>query len=95
MTTIAKLLEVEDKKEQVEKVEELLKIASTPVIDLIIRNDGLDEVTLNIIGGDVAFETLYKMLDLARQAIHQQEIQMAVMAQHQQSQESLDTPEEA
>ena len=71
------LLGTEDKEKQIEVVQELIKAASSPVIDLVIRYEN-DEVTLSIMGGDISFDAIYKMLDLTRQTIHKQEIETAV-----------------
>lgn len=77
---IAELLQTENEEEQLEIVQRLLNTANTPVIDLLIRYEN-EEVSMTIIGGDVPFDVLYVMLDKSRQAIHQQEIQVALQQQ--------------
>ncbi len=89
MSTIKELLGTDDKKKQVELVEKLIAAASSPIIDLLIRYEN-EQIALTIMGGDVPFDVIYKMLELTRQAIHQKEIEAAV----QQKQEAVDSEEE-
>lgn len=47
-----------------------------PVYDLIIRADTrTGEVTLTILGGVAPFDDLYKMLDIARDALRRKELE--------------------
>ena len=79
MSTFKELLGTDNKKEQEEKVEALLKIASTPEISLLVRYDGInDQITLNVFGGNVPFDTIHRILELASQAIRREEVNTAV-----------------
>lgn len=81
--SIAELLGTKNKKEQEARIESLLNNINKPVIDLVIRYDHVtDQVNLTVIGGDTAFDTIHRMLDLTRQAVRQQEIS-AVLNQQQ------------
>ncbi len=72
MTTIKALLGTDNRKAQIEQIEALLRIARTPVTDLVIRYDAqTDEVTMTVIGGDVAFDTIFRMLELTGKAVRQ------------------------
>lgn len=82
MTTFKELLGTGDKKEQIEKIEELLKIAATPEVSLLIQYNGLeDRIALHILGGDVAFDIIHRMLELAGKAIRREEVNTAVQQQ--------------
>ncbi len=79
MSTFKELLGTDNKKEQEEKVEELIKLASTPEISLLVRYDGInDQVTLNIFGGNVSFDTIHRILELTSKAIRREEVNTAV-----------------
>ncbi len=77
MSTLKSLLGTDDKKKQLELVEQLIEAAASPVIDLLIRFEN-EQINMTIMGGDVSFDVLYKMLDLSRQAIHRREIETAL-----------------
>ena len=77
MSTMKELVGTDNKKEQVEYVQQLIKRVNSPVIDLIIRFEN-EQVDISMMGGDVSFDILYKMLDMTRQALHQRELEMAV-----------------
>ena len=78
MSTIKELLGTDNKKEQLEKIEALLKIANTPEISLLIRYDGIkDQAAMDIYGGDVTFDTLHRMLELTSKAIRREEVNLA------------------
>jgi hypothetical protein len=84
MSTFKELLGTDNKKKQEEKIEELLKIAATPEISLLIRFNGLtDQVTLSIFGGDVVFDTIHHMLERTSKIIRQEELSEAVQQQEQ------------
>jgi hypothetical protein len=84
MSTFKGLLGTDNKKEQLEKIEALLKIVATPEITLILQYNGItDQVTLNISGGDVAFDTIHRALELAGRAIRREEVNIAVQQQEQ------------
>ncbi len=79
MSNIKELLGTDNKKEQEEKVEELIKIAATPEISLLVRYDGInDQVTLNILGGNVSFDTIHRILELTSKAVRKEEVNVAV-----------------
>ena len=85
MRTFKELLGTDNKKKQLDKIEELLKIAATPEITLHIRYDGInDQVVLNLSGGDVSFDAIHRALELAGKAIRREEVNTAM----QQSQEA-------
>jgi len=87
MTTFKELLGTDSKKKQEEKIEELLKIAATPEINLLLQYNGLDDqLTMNIFGGDVTFDTLHHILELANKAVRREEVNVAA----QQAQEGED-----
>ena len=78
MSTFTELLETRSKKKQEERIKELLKIAATPEISLLIRYNGLDDqITMNIFGGDVTFDTLHRMLELTSRALRREEVNTA------------------
>ncbi len=82
MSTFKELLGTDNKKEQEEKIKELLQIASTPEITLQIRYDGIaDQVILNISGGNVSFEILHRILELTSKAIRREEINAVIQQQ--------------
>ena len=82
MSTFKELLGTRSKKKQEERIEELLKIATTPEISLLIRYNGLDDqITMNIFGGDITFDTLHHMLGLTSKAIRREEVNKAAQQQ--------------
>ncbi len=65
-----------------EKIEGLLKIADTPEISLLLRYNGIqDQLTMDIYGGDVSFDTLHRILELASKAIRKEEVKVATQQQ--------------
>ncbi len=77
MSTMKELVGTDNKKEQVEFVQQLIERVNSPVIDLVIRFEN-EQINMSIMGGDVSFDVLYRMLDMTRQALHQREIETAV-----------------
>jgi hypothetical protein len=82
MNEIAKRLGTTNKKEQVERLDNIMKLAELPVFDMLIRFDPRKPqqaaVSLTIIGGDVPFRVLYGMLDETRELLKEQEIQASL-----------------
>lgn len=75
METFKELLEVENKKQQVERIKELLLKEANPEITLQIRYNGIaDDIEVDLYGGDVPFDVLYRMLELTNRAIRKKEI---------------------
>jgi len=69
---IDKLLNTKDKAKQAET---FLRVANAPVIDLIIRYDGrTDKIVISSIGGQVPLPVIYKLLDMARDTLHNEEL---------------------
>lgn len=82
MSTFKELLGTDNKKEQEERIRELLQIAATPEISLLIRYNGIaDQVVLSVFGGDVSFDAIHRMLELTSTAIRREEINMATQQQ--------------
>ncbi len=77
MSTMKELVGTDNKKEQVEFVQQLIERVNSPVIDLVIRFEN-EQINMTIMGGDVSFDVLYRMLDMTRQALHQREVETAV-----------------
>jgi hypothetical protein len=72
---IDKILQTKDKDKQGEI---FLSVANAPVWDLIVRLDArTGQITLGTMGGRLELATIYKMLDGARDLLHQQELQAA------------------
>jgi hypothetical protein len=81
-STFKGLLGTDNKTKQLKKIEELLKIAATPEIGLLIRYNGLDDqITMSIFGGEVTFDILHHMLELTSKAIRREEVNMAAQQQ--------------
>jgi len=81
MNTFKELLGTDNKKKQIERIEELLTIAATPEISLLIRYNGLDDaITMNLFGGDVPFDVIHRMLELTSTAIRREELTVATSA---------------
>lgn len=75
METFKELLEAENKKQQVERIKELLLKEANPEITLQIRYNGIaDDIEVDLYGGDVPFDVLYRMLELTNRAIRKKEI---------------------
>ncbi len=85
MTTFKELLGTDNKKKQLERIEELLTIVATPETSMLIRYDGLKDVaTMNLLsGGDVPFDVLHRMLELTSTAIRREELNVAIQQQTQ------------
>lgn len=82
MSTFKELLGTDNKKKQLERIEELLQIVATPEISLLIRYNGLnDAITMNLFGGDVPFDVIHRMLELTSTAIRKAELDVAVQEQ--------------
>ncbi len=81
MKTFKELLGTDSKKKQVERIEELLIKEGNPEITLQIRYNGIsDQVVVDISGGNVPFDVLYRMLELTSRAIRREELNMAAQA---------------
>jgi len=75
MSTFKELLGTDNKKKQEERIEELLLIEATPEITLQIRYNGItDDIAVDMSGGDVAFDVIHHMLELASTAIRREEL---------------------
>lgn len=78
MDTFKELLGTDNKKKQVERIQELLLKEATPEITLQIRYNGInDEVMVEMTGGDVPFDVIHRMLALTSIAIRREELNMA------------------
>jgi hypothetical protein len=70
---IDKILQTKDKDKQGEI---FLNVANAPVLDLIVRFDGrTGQISIGTMGGQIPIAAIYKMLDGARELLHQQELQ--------------------
>jgi hypothetical protein len=70
---IDKILQTKDKAKQGEI---FLSVANAPVWDLLIRLDGrTGQISFGSMGGKLELAMIYKMLDGARDLLHQQELQ--------------------
>jgi hypothetical protein len=86
--TFKELLGTDNKKKQLDKIEELLKIVATPEITLLIRYNGLDDqITMNIFGGDVSFDALHRALELTSKALRREEVNSAVQQAQQEGED--------
>jgi len=84
--SLAELLGTKNKKEQEQKVQNLLRAVQMPVIDMVIRYDGVaDQVNVMILGGNVAFEVAHRILDLARKEIQRDEVKASIDQQAKQN----------
>ncbi len=92
--SLAKLLGTKNKQEQEQKVQKLLRALNMPVIDMMIRYDGIaDQVNVTILGGNVSFEVAHRILDLARKEIQQDEIKASIDQQAKQNGEPSQHPD--
>jgi hypothetical protein len=88
MSIFKELLGTDNKKEQEERIKDLLQIEATPEITLHIRYDGInDQVVLNLSGGDVSFDAVHRALELASKAIRMEEVNIAMQQQMQQGED--------
>ncbi len=72
---LAGLLGSKIREEQAQRVQELIGAAKAPVIDLVIRYDGrTSQVTLAAIGGRLAPDVVYFLLEQARAKIRAEEM---------------------
>ena len=72
---LAVLLQAKDHKEQTKRVQELIQLVQSPVIDVIIRADPrFQSVEVIVIGGNINFESAYMLLDRAREWLRQREL---------------------
>lgn len=79
MTTFKELLGTTNKKEQEDRIKELLLKEKNPEVILQIQYSGLtDKVMVNMFGGDVPFDVVHRMLHLASKAIRTEEMSMAL-----------------
>ena len=70
---IDKILQTKDKAKQGEI---FLSVANAPVVDLLIRLDGrTGQISVGTMGGKLELATIYKMMDGARELLHEQELQ--------------------
>ena len=87
MSTFKELLGTDNKKKQEERIQELLQIEANPEITLHIRYNGIvDQIMVDIFGGDVSFDVIHRMLELASKAVRREEVNVAA----QQAQEGED-----
>lgn len=76
---LAEMLGTKNKKEQAEKVAQLLRIVNMPIIDVVIRFDPIvDQVDVRIIGGNIGFDVAHHILDLTRKHIQQDEVKASI-----------------
>lgn len=95
MSTFKELLGSSSQKKQEERIKELLLIEATPEITLQIRYNGIiDQVILNISGGDVSFDVIHRMLELTSKTIRREELSAAVQQQAQASSAADDMKKE-
>lgn len=81
MNTFKELLGTDDKKKQFERIKELLLIEATPEITLQIRYDGItDDIAMDMSGGNVAFDVIHHILELASIAMRKEELKVALAA---------------
>lgn len=72
---LAELLGTKNRDEQAAKVQALLNAAQAPVIDLVIRFDArTNRITLAAIGGRLAPELVYYLLEQARAKLRAEEL---------------------
>lgn len=91
MDTFKELLGADNKKEQMARIKELLAKEANPEIMLQIRYDRIvDDIQVDMYGGDVPFDALYRMLELANTAIRRKELATVMAA----AQETPPPPEE-
>jgi len=75
---LEKLLQTKDRVEQAQRVQGLLSMAGAPVVDIVIRADGRNgNIGITLIGPDLGIQDVYKILDAAREILHQQELKAA------------------
>lgn len=73
--TISELLGTEDEEAQIAIVNDLLELERNPAYGMFIRYDlPKDGVEINIVG-QVPFDFLYRMLELANKAVRMEEIE--------------------
>jgi hypothetical protein len=72
---LQELLQSKDPKEQTKRVQELIQLVQSPVIDVIIRADPrFQSVEVIVVGGNINFESAYMILDRAREWLRQREL---------------------
>ena len=75
-STLHELLGTKNKKEQTKRVLSLVNQINAPVVDLVLRYDGrTDQLNISLIGPSVSIDSLYKILDGARDMLKQQEFE--------------------
>lgn len=83
---LSDLLGTKNKKEQAEKVGQMIRALNMPVIDMVIRYDGMaDQVNVSILGGNLSFEVAHRILDLARKNLQQEEVKASIDQQAKQN----------
>ena len=76
MQNLETLLGTSDQTEQANIVEQLIQIASTPVITMIIQSDPRSPLpVVQVIGPNISFVHAYQLLEAARQSVMAQERQ--------------------
>ena len=74
-TQLSDLLQTKDPKDQVKRVQELIQLVQSPVIDIVIRADPrFQSVEVIVVGGNINFESAYMLLDRAREWLRQREL---------------------
>ncbi len=70
-SALSQLLNTDKPEEQVKLISQLIKIAKTPVLSLLIQADlRTGSVDFRFIGGEnLTFDTLYAVLEAARQSV--------------------------
>ncbi len=91
MTKLYKLLGTRNRKDQELQVEALLKAVQMPTIDVIIRYDHLaDRVQVVIVGGNVEFDAVHHILDLARKDVQCDEVQASIITEQTSTEEEVE-----
>jgi hypothetical protein len=90
---LAVLLQAKDHKEQTKRVQELIQLVQSPVIDVIIRADPrFQSVEVIVIGGNINFESAYMLLDRAREWLRQRELKEVTKPGEVKTPENIEKP---
>ena len=82
MPTFKELLGTDNKKEQEQRILELLAKEANPEVMLTLQYNQLkDDLAVQLSGGDAPYEVIFRMLELASQVIRQQELVAALKQQ--------------
>ena len=82
MPTFKELLGTDNKKEQEARIVELLAKEANPEVMLTLQYNQLkDDLVVQLSGGDVSFEVIFRMLELAGQVMRQKELVAALKQQ--------------